>query len=167
MRITVNLSVDSINNAINQLNTYKQRLNERVNILLDIMAQEGETFALLHLNDFNFDNNPEHSETTVMSYREGNKGIIVAGGNAMWVEFGTGVLHNTTKHPKADELGMSPWGTYGKGKGASLTGWWYWDDARNMPIHTEGITANMFMYNTAKYLRERLPRLAQEIFSND
>ena len=139
----------------------KNILPKKVKGLIDRMVRTGEQYAV---------NTVGHIDTgatlaSVMGYRNGDKGVIVADGAAVWIEFGTGVVANAgnAPHPKAGELGMSAWGTYGQGKGANLNGWWYEGDDGEYH-HTMGIPANRFMYNTAQMLIKECPEWAKEIF---
>ena len=153
---------DSIKSAIKELRQYKNDIKRKTLKLIDSMLKIGEEYAI---------NSVAHIDTgetlsSIRGYRNGNKGVIVAGGNAIWIEFGTGVRNNgsagTSPHPKGEELGMTI-GTYEKGHGANPNGWWYYDEGEIK--HTYGIKANMFMYKTALELKQVCPELAKEVFS--
>lgn len=161
--IQITLSTKNINNTISELKRYKKHLTSVIKTLLEKMVQFGEDYAI---------NSVSHVDTgetlsSIHGYRKGNKGVIVAGGNAIWLEFGTGVTYNgsagSSPHPKGEALGMTI-GTYGKGKGANTNGWYYVGDDGKV-THTYGIQANMFMYRTAKALIEELPDMAKELFN--
>ena len=156
------LDPKSIDKAIKELNKYKKEMERKVLVLIDKMVKLGEDYAI---------NSLAHIDTgetlsSIMGYRNGDKGVIVAGGNAIWIEFGTGVRNNgnvgSSPHPKGEELGMKI-GTYGKGKGANPNGWYYLDDDGEVK-HTFGIEANMFMYKTSLELQRIYPELAKEVF---
>jgi hypothetical protein len=160
-KITIQLSEESIKAAIKELNAYKRELNKKVQALIDAMVAHGEDYAI---------NQVGHVDTgetlsSIHGYRDGNKGVVVAGGNAIWLEFGTGVRHNGSAggspHPVGAELGMTI-GEYGQGKGANPNGWWYYDGDKVK--HTYGIPANMFMWRTARELERVAPELAREVF---
>lgn len=158
-KIYVQLTAQSIDNAIREIKADRAKDVERVNMIIDAMCLVGENVAKMLV---------EHVDTgetinSIVGYREGDKGLIIAGGAAVWLEFGTGVTKNGAKHPKADELGIAPWGTYGSGKGSDPAGWWYYDE-EDKPHHTYGITANMFMYRTAQYLQDQWKQMAREAF---
>lgn len=159
--ITIPFSQAGLERAADWLEDYVKSLKDKASELLNAMLKEGEMTAKLYL---------EHIDTgqtlnSIMGYRNGNKGVIVVGGNAIWIEFGTGVVANegNAPHPKAAELNMSPWGTYGYGLGASPDGWYY-KRADGQVRHTYGIPSNPFMYETAKMLRRQCPRMAREVF---
>ena len=159
--LTIPLSAEGFKKAAEWLRDYARKLPKLCEDFIANMIEAGETYAI---------NGVGHIDTgetvgTIIGYRNGNKGVIVAGGNAIWIEFGTGVVKNGPgyNHPKAQELGMSAHGTYGEGHGASFNGWWYKGDDGEYH-HTMGIPANRFMYNTAQMLRKEYPRLAKEVF---
>ena len=161
-KITIQLSEASINQAIKELKAYKREIARKVQKLIDLMVQHGEDYAINQVGHV------DSGETlsSIHGYRDGNKGVVVAGGNAIWLEFGTGVRHNgaqgSSPHPVGAELGMTI-GEYGQGKGASPNGWWYYDG--DAVKHTYGIPANMFMWHTARELERVAPELAKNIFS--
>lgn len=161
-KITVQLSESSINQAIKDLKTYKHDLARKVQKLIDLMVQYGEDYATNQVGHM------DSGETlsSIHGYRSGSKGVIVAGGNAIWLEFGTGVRHNgptgSSPHPKGNELGMTI-GEYGEGHGANPGGWWYYGDDGQVH-HTYGVEANMFMWRTARELERIAPELARGVF---
>lgn len=158
--ITVPLSSSGISAVVAYLEGYSKRLEKKADELLSKMLREGEFTAKVYLT---------HIDTgatlnSIMGYREGDHGIIAAGGAAIWIEFGTGVTYNHELHPKASELGMSPHGTYGEGHGADPNGWYYKRDDGEVR-HTYGIPQNRFMYSTAQMLRREYKRMATEVFA--
>ena len=159
--ISVTLSTHGLESAISWLDNYAKQLDKNVERLIGMMLQEGETYAKSTLG--HIDTGATYSSISI-AYRSGNKGILVAGGASIWIEFGTGVAHNSELHPKASELGMSPHGTYGKGYGANPDGWYYYDEDWQEWRHTKGIPQNRFFYNTAQMLRREYKRMAQEVF---
>lgn len=155
------LGASSIDKAIKELNAYKKELKRKTEALIDAMVQYGEDYAINAVGHVR----TGETLTSIEGYRKGNVGVIVAGGNAIWLEFGTGVRHNgaagSSPHPKGAELGMTI-GGYGDGHGANPGGWWYYDETGLK--HTYGIEANMFMYKTGQELRMVFPKLAKEVF---
>ena len=166
--ITATLNALSLEVLESRLKAYADDLERKANSLLTNMLQEGETYAINSLGHI------DTGETlaSILGYREGDYGIIKAGGSAIWIEFGTGVTFNSEMHPKAAELGMSAHGTYvspppfNKSQtphGGDPDGWYYINE-RGERVHTYGIPQNRFMYNTAQMLRKEYKRIAQEVF---
>ena len=173
--ISVRCSSQGMEQAADWLDDYAKRiLPKNVVALVSQMTRQGESWAINNLGHIDTGN----TLSTIHGYRNGDRGVIVANGAAIWIEFGTGVARNfgTAPHPKAAELGIKPWGTYGEGHGASFNGWYYPDpngthqytDENGVTqaySHTLGIPANHFMYNTAQELRRSCPEMAREVFS--
>ena len=167
--LRVPFSQEGFELAASWLETYATRtLPKNCVDLISQMTRTGETWAMTLMNHI------DTGETlaSIHGYRNGDKGVIVAGGNAIWIEFGTGTRYNGEgfNHPKAQELNMSPHGTYtwygnlsGLPHGADPNGWWYKGDDGQYH-HTYGIPANRFMYNTAQMLRRECPTMAREVF---
>lgn len=167
MNKTIEFQLNSrgIDKAIKQLQAEKKRIQLKLWELIDVMCMDGEDYACEYMTHI------DTGETlgSIMGYREGNRGIITAGGAAVWIEFGTGVYSNGGKsggdpfHPNRSELGISDWGTYGKGQGSNPNGWWYFKGGEWH--HTMGIAEEPFMANTAERLQEEFRTTAQKVFS--
>jgi hypothetical protein len=167
MTITVKLSSSGLESAAKQLRKYAESLNDKSEKLVRELCSVGVDNAigeLLHHIDTG------ETINSIQYEHNGKSGRIVAGGNAVWIEFGTGVRYNgavgSYAHEKAAELGMSPIGCYGQGNGANENGWWYIgkDGKRH---HTFGIASTPFMYNTSKELRRELKDIAKDVFRID
>ena len=166
MKIDIDLSADSFLSAAKQLRDYADSLQGKSEQLVQWAGEMGLENAANSLG---------HVDTgeTVGSLdfkREGAKGTISVGGNAVWIEFGTGVYRNGSvgsyPHPKAQELGMYAIGTYGYGYGANPEGWFY-RGADGKKHFTQGIQCNPFMYNAAQDIRRELLDMAKEVFKSD
>lgn len=162
MKIECTLSAASISNAVEQLRKYADSLEKKTEKLVQSLGEFGTESAANYLGHF-------YTGETLSSLtftRNGTTATIFVGGNAVWIEFGTGVVRNEgSGHPKKDDLGMSDWGTYGQGKGANPEGWWY--PSEDGYTHTFGIKMNMFMYRSAQDMRKELGRIAKEAFKDD
>lgn len=162
MKIECTLSSGSLADAAKQLRKYADSLQSKSERLVKDLGEAGVSYANMYL---------EHDDTgetrsSIQFEQKVNTGVISVGGAAVWIEFGTGVIRNSgSKHPKADELGMSDWGTYGDGNGANEHGWWY--PAEGGHKHTFGIRMNPFMYLASQDIRRELLDIAKEAFKND
>lgn len=159
--ITVPATPEGLREAAEWLKDYARQVEENAKLLLEAMLEVGERWMITDIQHID----TGQTISTIAGYRNGNKGYLLVGGAAVWIEFGTGVVRNVGNdpHPKAAELGMSPWGTFGKGFGSRPQGWWYVGDDGEAH-HTYGIMGNKFVYNTAQYLRKACPTMAEEIF---
>lgn len=159
-RITVPCSSAGFERAAKWLEDYKKDLNRKANEIVGKMLKEGEVTAKILLTHFD----TGETSSSIMGYREGNHGMLTVGGNAIWIEFGTGVYaEGQVDYPKEVD-GIVGHGQYGEGHGADPRGWYYYDEVLEKVQHTYGIPANMFMYNTAQMLRREYARMAKEIF---
>lgn len=172
--IKVPFSQEGLNKAADWLDDYAKRiLPKNVVDLISHMTRTGEVWAVSLLQHID----TGETLSSIHGIRNGNAGVIVAGGKAVWLEFGTGVYApGQVDYPKAVE-GIVPHGTYGKGHGSNPNGWWYPDPNGTLELedeetgekkrysHTMGIPANMFMYNTMQMLKREFPQMAKEIFS--
>lgn len=162
MKIECTLSSGSLADAAKQLRKYADSLQSKSERLVKDLGEAGVDYANMYL---------EHDDTgetrsSIQFEQKVNTGVISVGGAAVWIEFGTGVIRNSgSKHPMADELGMSDWGTYGDGNGANEHGWWY--PAEGGHKHTFGIRMNPFMYLASQDMRRELLDMAKEAFKND
>lgn len=160
--LTVPLSVEGLIQAAQWLENYADSvLPKKCEELLSKMLREGEITAKIYLVP-HIDTGQTNS--TIMGYREGNSGMILAGGAAVWVEFGTGVYAPGQVDYPIPVNGIVGHGEYGEGHGADPNGWYYKDKFGEWK-HTYGIPASMFMYNTAQMLRRECHRMAKEVFS--
>lgn len=170
MTIEFDLSPKSIEGAIHRVELYSKDLEKKTEILVDKLAEEVKANAEREL--ISKANGDEQFDTTFDSLAIEKAGKytrnILAGGDAVWLEFGTGVVANPVgvgnyAHPKAAELGMYGIGEYGHGWGANPHGWWYTSETGESR-HTYGIPATMFMYHAAWQTRAKIPNIARGLF---
>lgn len=162
--IQIPATQEGFREAANWLMRWRSKILRNAEKLLDKMLKEGENYAFLGA--------AAHIYTgltidTIMSYRDGNHGVLLVGGNAIWVEFGTGVYaQGQTDHPVLNEVaqyGIVRHGEYGDRHGSDPNGWYYTGDDGQVH-HTYGIPSDPFFYNTAQELRRQYDKYAKEIF---
>ena len=174
--INVKLSTDGIDSAIREIKSYKRKMYGKMQRLITAMCKKGESYAIQNVTHI------DTGETvdSINGYRNGNHGVIVAGGNAVWLEFGTGIYWNGhpngSPNPYGEQLGYRI-GEYGNQHGLEQ-GWFFpTTDPRYEIIrhtkdgdvatgygYTHGIKADMFMFKTVKELKQRFPELARDVF---
>lgn len=161
--ITLNpFDPDSIDRAIAELKAYKKSLKDKCIEMIDIMCRTGEKYAVMR---WNAHVDTGLTENSVLGYRNGKTGIIAVGGNAVWIEFGTGVLNAPYPGPLPE--GIVEHGTYGKGNGANPNGWYYYDRERKRVRHTLGHPTDPIMWETARKLEEQAEKFAKAAFGNE
>ncbi len=173
--ITVNMfSQQSILNAVNALKSYSNSLTYKCQLLAEKLAEKGVEIARVQLADLDAIFKREliesiHSEYET-SVRGGGVWAVVAGtDHAMFVEFGTGTVGQSSPYKGKLPDGVT-W-QYASGKTIrQLTdgryGWFYPGDNGNW-YFTEGMPSRPFMYNTANELREIIVSTAREVFGDD
>lgn len=165
-KIPLVLSEKGVDLALKQVRDYRKWLKDKTEELVRIMCEAGKGHAIIAVTHID----TGATMNSIQGYATGNKGVIVAGGNAIWIEFGTGITKNGpaggSPHPEGDNLGMLI-GEYGDGHGADEDGWWYWNEDRGRFEHTYGIQANAFLYNTAQILKQQAPEYAKGVFKFD
>lgn len=182
MKLDIELTEQSLNEAIRLIENYKNDFMGKVHVTVDHAAKvvednarvelqkhiwSGETISSLHT---------EKKDTAATSTR-----TVKVGGAAIWLEFGTGVVANKVSvgeyvHPLGKELGMVGIGQYGRGLGGSPNGWYFDSDSEWVTDqfgstynvyeshHTFGIPATMFMYNSALAARRDFIHYAKGVF---
>lgn len=167
MILNLELTDESLDEAIRKVEQYSKDFKDKTAQFVDEVASRVKTSAVEHLAGHI--ETAETIQTVQVQHRIGTyTANVIAGGAAIWLEFGTGVVANHAfpgeyLHPKAVELGMAGLGTYGEGQGANPWGWWYYDETGRRR-HTYGIPATMFMYYSAMAAREQLPGIARRIY---
>lgn len=159
--ITVELSTESINNAIKELRRYKRWVTEKERELRIRLAQIGATVASIQFARAIYNGT---NDITVRVDSTKSVAVIYAKGESVaFIEFGSGAKYGYG-HPRAGEFGYGP-GTYsdgpeGKGHWDNDGGWYYGSGQ-----HSFGNPPAMAMYNAVQEMTEQLTRIAKEVFS--
>lgn len=187
MEIRVNpFSLESIDNALALLETFTESTLDKVDELIELMVQEGEyVAAVLSAPAETGDTQMSViNESKVTGGRHNRYGYIIAGGAAIWLEFGTGVA-NPDNYPGTKPSGIVAHGEFGiekkhkwsyydaegkkhtrRGQRLGSTGeaWTYYDQKQGRWRATHGLPARAFMWHTATYLRNHFPELARKVW---
>ena len=162
MKISINvLDPKSIDRAIQQLDEYAASLDRKAQELCERLANMGALYAEWNFSGVLYAGNIDYK--VEVQKGQGNTYYILADGETvLFMEFGAGVKHAGSGHPKASEFGMGP-GTYPNQKHAfDPNGWWFNQDGEK--IHTYGNAPGMPMYNAGQDLRKEILQVAQEVF---
>ena len=168
--ITIELSVESCNKALKELEEYRKKLKSALDEICKRVAEFGLTRAEMYFEQAPYDGIKDfHLEVKKIS---GGYSLIANGKTVLFLEFGAGV-HYPNDHPKAGEMGIEH-GTYGRGLGKN--DYWFYTGQpgtaggelayghKNTTI-THGNPASMPMYKSSKEMREEIKRIAEEVFS--
>lgn len=165
--IKCKLDTDSIQRAIDEIRTYREELNNKLQQFITSLMQDGVTVANARLSSTVGD-----SVQGVIGFGVNNGGDIVSaiisleGADALFIEFGAGIAYNTgMQHPDADEFGYGP-GTYPSKhppNKAINPGYWYYREDGEL-VKSIGTQASMPMYHAAETIRNNAIQRASEIF---
>lgn len=162
MIIKCTLSSASLRDAAKQLRQYADSLPKKTETMVRRLGEYGTDSAMLGLGHID----TGETLSSIQYTHRGTEGTISAGGAAVWIEFGTGVLANvgSEEHPKRGEVGAVGWGEYGHGLGKGR--WWY-KDKNGEKKWTIGIRMRPFMYEASMDMRNALVKIAKEAFRID
>ena len=159
-KIKMSLTEKSIDNALEKLTNYQNRLPEKAHELAKRLADLGAEKVTFGFSTALYDGD---KDVEVFVDETDTGFVIIAMGDPVaFIEFGVGVTFGAG-HPYNDKFGMGP-GTYPSDKGHwnDPNGWWVPISAGG--FHTYGNPPNMPMYNTAKDLANEIQRIALEVF---
>lgn len=152
------LSVSSLDALLNDLKTYQQKVEATPHKIVETLVDYGKEqisqgIGSIRDKDGNY-------LATAGSYVFGNGGVAyMEGGQAAYLEYGTGVKGQASPHPKANEAGWQ----YNSGKTIKRTGdWSYWDSVKGQYVHTKGIPAQMPVLKAANAIRKKEIEAAKE-----
>lgn len=159
--IKVELSTESINEAIKELRRYKRWVSEKERELRTRLAAIGATVASIQFARAIY--NGTNDVTVRVDSTKSVAVIYAKGQSVVFIEFGSGAKYGYG-HPQAGEFGYGP-GTYsdgpeGKGHWDNEKGWYYGSGQ-----HSFGNPPAMAMYKAAQEMTEQLTRIAKEVFS--
>ena len=158
--ITIELSEQSVNDAITELRKYATWVETKEKELRDRLAMLGATVASIRFSRAIYDGS---DSVSVRVDDVGNTATIYAEGESVaFIEFGTGAMYGYG-HPDAGKFGFGPgtWsdGPDGKGHWDDPNGWWYGSGK-----HTYGNAPAMAMYSAVNEIAENVTKIAKEVF---
>lgn len=155
MKITLQLSADSCQEAIERLKEYQQEVEPKLMEVCRRLAEVGyqEAQAHLKLANGNTDAAIEPPVPTENGYK-----LVMSGADVYFVEFGTG--DDVNAHTQNVSVLVAP-GSWSEthARRYSTYGFWYYNGER-----LEGTPAYMPMYYAGKRMREEMPKIMKEVF---
>lgn len=164
--IEFSLNTKSIQNAIKEIEQYKQEIIQKTQLFAERLAQKGVEMAEYKILDYDAVYTGELLASIKLEkgqvYTNGAEYIVYTDCPwAQFVEFGTGIVGDENQHPYADvfnwKYDVNEHGEYG---------WWYWNDTEGEWRWTKGMPSRPFMYETAMQLQQLqfLVEVAREVF---
>ena len=154
--ITVELSVDSCNKAIEELKKYQKEIKPKLDEVCRRVAEAGRDEALSIINGIRLQDGNAVERVDVVKIDNGYK-LVMEGEDVYFIEFGTGdgvSAHYDVSVPVA-------YGSWSAEHSQMLwkNGFWYYDKVRYT-----GTSAYMPMYYAERKMREEAPRIVKEVF---
>lgn len=170
--IKIQLNERSIDQAIRELNAYKEWLVDKTKEFLKALGDAGVEIASAKFANAVYDGTNDVT-CYVEEKDESSVAVIAVGGATLFIEFGTGVRY-PDNHPEAAENGMVH-GKYGYKLGRLEKGWRYSGDPGTNgevitegkhagEVHTYGNPSNMGMYQTVRELEEKFEEIARRVY---
>ena len=155
------VSSSSIQNAINELKSYRDSLDAKTDKLLKELAYIGVKEASIRFTTAMYDG-VNDSSVTLEPIKDGY--CIKAEGKAVaFIEFGAGVYHNPGEpYPNPRPAGIVSIGEYGKGYGKRQA-WGYRDESGELFV-THGNPAAMPMWYASEEMRNAIKAKFVEVF---
>ena len=159
--IKMSLSADSIDNAIKELEAFRDSLERKKDKLLERLANIGVKEASVRFTTAIYDG-VNDSSVSLETVSDGY--AIVANGHAVaFIEFGAGVYHNPVEpYPNPRPEGIVGIGEYGKGYGKRQA--WGFKSEDGELVITRGNPAAMPMWYASEEMRSNIQKIAQEVF---
>lgn len=164
-KISISLSPKSIENAIKELNQYRDDLKRKNQIFIDKLSKIG-----LEVVQQTMESVPDEEKgsyyTEIINNSQGEMigaAIRLTGSKVLFIEFSAGITFGTDSYPlpSGDKYGM---GTYpGKGHWNDPNGWWYIDE-NGEKHHSYGNRAYMPMYHAEQAMIIQIRAIAKEVF---
>ena len=160
----MNLSVSSVQSVINEIRKYQDDLNRKCEEFCQRLADEGVILAKTKIMQY-----PAIYTGELLGSIKDEPGAAITNGAywliytgcewAPYVEFGTGLVGSQNPHP---DTGLASWKYDVNEHGEA--GWFYF---REGEWHwTKGMPSRPFMYETARDLRNLVPKIAKEVFGS-
>ena len=159
--IEIELSVESVDNAIKELYRYAEWVEKKTEELRIRLATLGASVASIRFSRAIYNGS---NDVSVRVDTKGNTATIYAEGESVaFIEFGSGIKYGYG-HPDAAKFGFGPgtWsdGPDGKGHWDNPKGWYYGSGQ-----HSYGNPPAMAMYKAVQEIAEQLTTIAREVFS--
>ncbi len=168
-KISFNLSVDSIQKAIDEVERYKQRLISKNDEFVRRLAEVGIPVIDQRISAAQGDSDKNHNTyIRINSFGSYSQAVLVVEGKTiLWIEFGAGIHYNgaagSSPHPKGQELGYTI-GSYGKGQGAN--DFWFYTADTGESVMSHGTEATMPVYSAAVEIQRRIREIARQVFQS-
>lgn len=165
--ITFNLSPESIDDAIRQVEAFQKSIERKQRLLMIMLVDRCVVLVKEELEELVYSQPGEEYRTNaLMDSIEGyydadaKKGYVFTDlPYAPYVEFGTGVMGASKPRPEASKHGWE----YDVNR-HGRAGWTYYNERTGTFITTIGFESRPFMYNALRRLEQEVPKFVKEVF---
>lgn len=164
-KITIGLSQSSINQAVKDIQAYKDRLIRKLELFTTMLANDGVEVAKVWVGAGMGDSDREATVIEPIIDPKGNicrAKIMMTGKDVLFIEFGAGIYYNSSDPPHAGEFGYGV-GTY-PGQTHALEDFWWYEDEFGQSKMSRGTQATYPMYYAAENIRNNAIKKALEVF---
>lgn len=168
-KIVFKLSPQSIQNAIDELEKYKDTFLNKNEIFVQRLCEVGIPVVRENISSSTGDSDKNYNTyIQVNSYQGYSEAkLIVEGRELLFIEFGAGIHYNgsagSSPHPKGNEFGYTI-GSYGKGLGKKDH--WYYTTGTGENIKSFGTKATMPVYKASQTMIQQIRKIAKEVFES-
>lgn len=175
-KISMTLSINSIQNAIKEVKAYQNDLNRKIEELCRRLTADGIAIAQVHIGSSGFGKyihlgseiSPQQARCKAIFYMEDSSRIVSQWQTLEGVQtreispslmlcFGSGLkAQNPVNVPG---VGTGSFGEHGADPG----GWWYMD-LEGVWHHSTGIESKMPMYKASRELRQKVLSITRDVF---
>ena len=159
--ISFDLSVKGINQAIRELDKFRDELTRKCNELIQQLTDYGNEFAKMEVLRLGAFDTGELADRIQGFFDASSRvGFLRADcWYAVYVEFGTGVVGAGNSHPEPAAGWIYDVNHHGE------TGWVYFNEREGKVMRTKGQPSHPFMYNTFRELQQKARDLAGSVFA--
>lgn len=156
-KIKFSLNLEDIERALEDANDYRNKVKNAGNKLTRALTEQGVSLAQQNAAYMSIYDSGELVNGIKSQYEGKNKGLVVsAAKHSAFCEFGTGVVGQGSPHPDPIDGWEYDVNEHGE------DGWWYYD--KDGKRHwTKGMPSRPYMYDTARMLRNMVPKIAKEV----
>lgn len=158
--------MSSINNAVKELQQYRDDINRKCDIFTERLAHEGVIIAKTKIMQF-----PAVYTGELLNSIQQRPGDILTNGAtwyvytdcpyAKYVEFGTGLIGSQNPHP---DTSLANWKYDINNHGEA--GWFYFNSTDGKWHWTKGMPSRPFMFETGQELHKLVTKIAKEVFGS-
>lgn len=178
-KISISLSVSSIQNAIKEVKQYQNDLNHKTEELCRRLTTEGIAIAQANVGSSGFGKyihlgseiTPQQAGCRAVFYMEDSQKIVsqwqtlegvksATVSPSLMLEFGAGLKAENKSNTPGVGTGTFPGGTHGNEPG------WYYMDLNGEWHYSSGTAPKMPMYFAGKELRDKVVAIARDVFNS-